>query len=78
MKTIMVDMDNVITDGIFNEFLEEFLGEKIDINSSKVYYRQELIKGREDEFKQIYQYGGLGYELQCNRKLSKQTNCHAA
>lgn len=59
MKTIMVDMDNVITDGIFNDFLEEFLGEKIDINSSKVYYRQELIKGREDEFKQIYQYRNL-------------------
>ena len=55
----MVDMDNVITDGIFNEFLEEFLGEKIDINSSKVYYRQELIKGREDEFKQVYQYRNL-------------------
>ena len=59
MKTIMVDMDNVITDGIFNGFLEEFLGEKIDINSSKVYYRQELIKGREDEFKQVYQYRNL-------------------
>ena len=55
----MVDMDNVITDGIFNDFLEEFLGEKIDINSSKVYYRQELIKGREDEFKQVYQYRNL-------------------
>lgn len=59
MKTVMVDMDNVITDGIFTEFLEDFLGEKIDVHSSKVYFRQELIKGREDEFRKIYQYRNL-------------------
>ena len=49
MKTIMVDMDNVITDGNFTNFLEEFLGKKINVNDSKVYYRQELIKGKEEE-----------------------------
>lgn len=59
MKTVMVDMDNVITDGIFTEFLEDFLGEKIDVHSSKVYFRQELIKGSEDEFREIYQYRNL-------------------
>lgn len=29
MKTIMVDMDDVITDGNFTNFLEEFLGKKL-------------------------------------------------
>ena len=41
MKTIMVDMDDVITDGNFTNFLEEFLGKKINVNDSKIYYRQE-------------------------------------
>lgn len=59
MKTMMVDMDNVITDGNFTIFLEEFLGKKVDLDSSKIYYKQEIIKGREKEFKQIYQYKNL-------------------
>ena len=59
MKTIMVDMDDVITDGNFTNFLEEFLGKKINVNDSKVYYRQELIKGKEEEFRKIYQYKNL-------------------
>lgn len=59
MKTIMVDMDDVITDGNFTNFLEEFLGKKINVNDSKVYYRQELIEGKEKEFKKIYQYKNL-------------------
>ena len=59
MKTIMIDMDDVITDGNFTNFLEEFLGKKINVNDSKVYYRQELIKGKEEEFKKIYQYKNL-------------------
>lgn len=59
MKTIMVDMDDVITDGNFTNFLEEFLGKKINVNDSKIYYRQELIEGKEEEFKKIYQYKNL-------------------
>ena len=57
MKTIMVDMDDVITIGNFNKFLEEFLGQKIDTDNNK--YRQEAIKGRENEFMLIYQYRNL-------------------
>lgn len=57
MKTIMVDMDDVITIGNFNKFLEEFLGQKIDTDNNK--YRQEAIKGRENEFRLIYQYRNL-------------------
>ena len=59
MKTIMVDMDDVITDGNFTNFLEEFLGKKFNVNDSKIYYRQELIEGKEKEFKKIYQYKNL-------------------
>ena len=59
MKTIMVDMDDVITIGNFNKFLEEFLGQKIDTGNNKYKYRQEAIKGRENEFRLIYQYRNL-------------------
>ena len=59
MKTIMVDMDDVITIGNFNKFLEEFLGQKIDTDNNKYKYRQEAIKGRENEFRRIYQYRNL-------------------
>lgn len=59
MKTIMVDMDDVITIGNFNKFLEEFLGQKIDTDNNKYKYRQEAIKGRENEFRLIYQYRNL-------------------
>ena len=36
-KTLMVDMDNVITDGIFFELIQEFLGKKINRNEVKTY-----------------------------------------
>lgn len=55
----MVDMDNVITNGNFTFFLEEFLDRKLDFNKINVKYRQELIKGREDEFREIYQFKNL-------------------
>lgn len=55
----MVDMDNVITDGRFDTFLEEFLGYPLDIENNPCYFRQEFIQGREDEFKEIYQYQNL-------------------
>lgn len=59
MKTIMVDMDNVITDGNFEEYLNEFLGRTVDLNTEYNYFRQELIEGREDEFKSLYEYKNL-------------------
>lgn len=54
MKSIMVDMDDVITDGDFETFLEEFLNQKIDFSNSNFYFRQELIEGQEDEFRERY------------------------
>ena len=57
-KSIMIDMDEVIVIGRFSEFLVEFLG-KVDFNQLHSQYRQDLIKGREEEFKKIYQYKNL-------------------
>ena len=59
MKTIMEDMDNVITDGNFEEYLNEFLGRKVDLNTEYNYFRQELIEGREEEFKSFYENKNL-------------------
>ncbi len=55
MKTIMIDMDNVITNNNFTLLLEEFLNQKLDFNNINVKYRQDLIIGREEEFKALYQ-----------------------
>ncbi len=37
MKTLMVDMDNVITDGIFKDYIERFYKTKIDLTKIKDY-----------------------------------------
>lgn len=58
-KTVMIDMDEVIVNGRFREFLQEFLGEKIDFEKLDLKYNQELIIGREEEFRSIYQYKNL-------------------
>lgn len=52
-KSIMVDMDEVIVKGRFSEFLDEFLG-GVDFSKLTSFNRQELIKGREEEFAKIY------------------------
>lgn len=57
-KSIMIDMDEVIVIGRFSEFLVEFLG-KVDFKQLHSQYRQDLIKGREEEFKKIYKYKNL-------------------
>ncbi len=59
MKTLMIDMDNVITNNQFTFFLEEFLNKKLDFDLIPVHYRQEVIEGREDEFRKIYAYRNL-------------------
>lgn len=57
-KNIMIDMDEVIVIGNFSNYLIEFLGE-IDFSKLKSNLRQDLIKGREEEFKKIYKYKNL-------------------
>lgn len=50
MKSIMIDMDNVITEGNFSRILEEYLGYKPDYKSLKGYYLQELLGDKKDDF----------------------------
>lgn len=50
MKTIMVDMDDVITFGNFTNILEDYLGYKPDYNSLKGYYIQDLLGDKKADF----------------------------
>ena len=50
MKTIMVDMDNVITDGVFLDLVNEFLGTNYQLNELKDYYIQGLLGKKDKEF----------------------------
>ena len=57
-KSIMIDMDEVIVVGDFSKYLVEFLG-KVDFDNLHSQNRQDLIKGKEEEFKKIYEYRNL-------------------
>lgn len=72
-KTIMIDMDEVIVRGRFSDFLNEFLG-GVDFEKLNSYYRQDLIKGKEDDFKKIYQYRDL-YKNDNGTFLEPLQNC---
>lgn len=51
MKTIMVDMDNVITDGVFKDYIEDFYGKKINLDEIKTYtYVQDVTQENKNEF----------------------------
>lgn len=72
-KSIMIDMDEVIVSHRFNEFLEEFLG-NVDYELLNSNYRQDLISGREEEFKNIYQDKNL-YKNNNNKFIEPFPNC---
>lgn len=57
-KFIMIDMDEVIVVGNFSNYLIGFLG-NVDFDKLHSQYRQDLIKGKEEEFKKIYKYKNL-------------------
>lgn len=48
-KKIMIDMDDVITDGTFRKQIEEYIGHKIDITKTG-YYLQNALEERKEEF----------------------------
>lgn len=51
MKTIMIDMDNVITDGQIQHYVEEFLKEKIDREEIGDYtYIQKVTESKKEAF----------------------------
>lgn len=50
MKTIMVDMDNVLTNGNFFNILEDYIGYKLDYDNVKNYYVQDILGDRKNDF----------------------------
>lgn len=72
-KSIMIDMDEVIVIGNFSNYLIEFLGE-VDFSKLNSQYRQDLIKGREEEFRKIYKYKNL-YKNDNGDYISPLPNC---
>ncbi len=50
MKTIMVDMDDVLTYGNFSEILEDYLGYKPDYDNIKSYYIQDILGDKKADF----------------------------
>ncbi|MBO5349532.1 MAG: hypothetical protein J6A89_06930 [Clostridia bacterium] len=73
MKTIMIDMDEVIVNGRFTEFLDEFL-DGVDFEKLNGHFRQSLIKGREEEFKKIYQFKNL-YKKEDGSFIAPMPDC---
>lgn len=76
MKTLMIDMDNVITDGNFNKYIEEFMNIKIDMSKITSYeYVQDLTESKKDEFwnylKDKDLYEGASLFEDCYRVLEK-------
>jgi len=81
MKTIMIDMDDVICEGGFLHLLNKFLGTDYTTADMKGYYMQDLVpKEREDEWNEYITahnlYGEGNYfidgALETIEKLSKQ------
>lgn len=72
-KTIMIDMDEVIVKGRFSDFLDEFLG-KANFEKLNSFYRQDLIKGREKEFRKKYKYKNL-YKNDDDSFIEPLPNC---
>ena len=72
-KSIMIDMDEVIVKGRFTEFVEEFLGE-VDLERLNGFFRQDFIKGKEDEFKKIYAFKNL-YKKNDGSFVEPLSNC---
>lgn len=75
MKTLMVDMDNVITDSIFLDLINEFLDTNYKLLDLKNYYLQELISDRKEEFWNFVRnknfYDGASLFTDCFEVLEK-------
>lgn len=54
MKTIMVDMDDVLTCDNFPRILENYLGYKPDYDKIKTYYLQDILEDKKDDFFQKF------------------------
>lgn len=54
MKTLMIDMDDVLLENKFGEFICEYLGRNVNFEKECNRFRQEIIEGKEDEFRDKY------------------------
>lgn len=54
MKTIMVDMDDVLTYGNFSKILEDYLGYKPDYDNIKTYYIQDILGDKKEDFFKMF------------------------
>jgi len=50
VKTIMVDMDDVLTYGNFTKILNDYLGYRPDYDNIKTYYLQDILGDKKDDF----------------------------
>lgn len=50
MKTMMVDMDDVLTYGNFSKILEDYLGYKPDYDNITNYYIQDILEDKKEDF----------------------------
>ena len=72
-KTIMIDMDEVIVVGKFSNYLVEFLG-NVNFDNLHTQNRQDLIKGREEDFRKIYKYKNL-YKDENGNYIAPLSDC---
>lgn len=72
-KTIMIDMDEVIVVGKFSDYLVEFLG-NVNFDNLHTQNRQDLIKGREEDFRKIYKYKNL-YKDENGNYIAPLSDC---
>lgn len=66
MKTIIIDLDDVITTGNFDRLIEDYMGRKILPEEIKGYYKQEVLGDKRDDFFDNYFFEHDVYE---NAKL---------
>ncbi len=50
MKSILIDLDDVITGGNFQRLIENYMGRKINPDEIKRYYIQEVLGDKRDDF----------------------------
>lgn len=83
MKSIMVDMDDVMTYGNFAKMVEDYLGYRPDFDSTENYYLQDLLGDKKDDFfskfKDMDMYADATLLPDCYdvlKKLSKKYNIY--
>lgn len=62
MKTIIIDLDDVITTGNFDRLIEAYLGRKILPDEIKGYYKQDVLGEKKDDFFDNYFFDRDVYE----------------